>query len=77
MGMSPAPTIANLYVAIHEAAKILQYLSTTLHYLRRFIDDGFGIRIHDPDPTVDNNNWATIQAAFNSGTLECWEFTPQ
>ena len=76
MGMSPAPTIANLYVAIHEAARILQHLSTTLRYLRRFIDDGFGIWIHDPDPIVDNNNWATFQAAVNSGTLD-WEFTPR
>ena len=36
MGMSPAPTIANLYVAIHEALKILQYLEDSiscLHYL--------------------------------------------
>ena len=78
MGMSPAPTIANLYVAIHEASNILKYLEDELRYLRylrRYIDDGFGIWIHNPDPTVDQANWATFQAEVNSGSLD-WEFTP-
>ena len=41
MGMSPAPTIANLFVAIHEASDILQFVGTSLLWLKRFIDDGF------------------------------------
>ena len=45
MGMSPAPTIANLYVAIHEKESILNFLTSCLLYLRRFIDDGLGIWI--------------------------------
>ena len=40
MGMSPAPTIANLYVAIHEAMCILQFLLAVLMWLRRYINDG-------------------------------------
>ena len=43
MGMSPAPTIANLFVAIHEQLCILQVLKLSIMCLRRFIDDGFGI----------------------------------
>ena len=65
MGMMLAPTIANLYVAIHKALKILKYLKTDLPclcYLWRYIDDGFGIWIHNPDPIVDEAKWATFQA---------------
>ncbi len=43
MGMSPAPTIANLFVAIYEAKKIIPLIGTYLLLLRWFIDDGFGI----------------------------------
>ncbi|KAL3763565.1 hypothetical protein ACHAW5_008108, partial [Stephanodiscus triporus] len=50
MGMSPAPTIANLYVAIYEELHVLKYIPLPVLYLRRFIDDGFGIWLHDPDP---------------------------
>ena len=39
MGMSPAPTIASLYVAIHEKAKIIGKFDS-LSYYRRFIDNG-------------------------------------
>ena len=54
MGMSPAPTIANLFVAIHEQLYILQYLRTFLMWLCQYIDDDFGIWLHDPDPVVDD-----------------------
>jgi hypothetical protein len=57
MGMSPAPAIANLYVAIYETAHILQYIPSVVLYLRPFIDDGFGVWLHDPDPAVDQRNW--------------------
>jgi hypothetical protein len=40
MGMSPAPTIANLYVAIYEATHTLLLLDSFLFYLKRFINDG-------------------------------------
>lgn len=74
MGMSPAPSIANLYVAIHEAQRLLQYIGKFLLYLKRFIDDGLGIWLHDPDPAIDDENWREFQAAVNSGGLT-WTFT--
>ena len=74
MGMSPAPTIANLYEAIHEAMCILQFLLTFLIWLRRYIDDGFGVWLHNADPAVDAANWETFKAAINSGGLK-WTFS--
>jgi hypothetical protein len=57
MGMSPAPTIANLYVAIYEQFHILQYIPQVVLYLCCFIDDGLGIWLHDPDTEVNEKNW--------------------
>ena len=74
MGMSPAPSIANLYVSIYEQTHIQHHFTPHLHYLRRFIDDGFGIWVHDPDPTVDNNIWTRFVDSVNNMGLT-WEFT--
>jgi len=74
--MSPAPTIANIYVALHEKKHILRFLQTYLRFLKRFIDYVFGIWIHDPDPTVDTANWIEFKAAVNSGSLD-WIFSPR
>jgi hypothetical protein len=38
VGMSPAPTIVNLYVAIYEATHILPLLGSFSFFLKRFID---------------------------------------
>ncbi len=46
MGMLPAPTIANLFVAIYEAEHIVPKIRSYLLLLRRFIDDGFGVWLH-------------------------------
>jgi hypothetical protein len=43
MGMSPAPTIANLYVSLFEAGHISPGNPRHLFFLRRFINDGIGI----------------------------------
>ena len=56
MGMSPAPTIANLYVAIFELEHIIPLLDKFLLFYKRFIDDGFTIWLHDLDPTIDAQN---------------------
>ena len=56
MGMSPAPSIANLFVAIYEASNILRFLNSGLFYLKRFVDDGFGIWVHDADSAKDAAN---------------------
>ena len=42
--------------------------------LQRFIDDGLGIWVHDPDPTVDAANWIEFKAAVNAGGLS-WTFS--
>ena len=76
MGMSLAPTIANLYVTIHEIAKLLPHLHRSLMSLKRFIDDGFGIWLYDSNPALDKTNWEEFQDAVNSGGL-CWTFTKQ
>jgi hypothetical protein len=74
MGMSPAPTIANLYVAIYEEMHVLTFVPSTVRYLRRFIDDGFGVWLHDPDPTVDERNWKDFQDCLNASGLK-WIFS--
>ena len=74
MGMSPAPTIANLFVAIYENTHILPYIPRVVLYLRRFIDDGFGVWLHDPDPLIDESNWREFQATLNCSGLK-WIFS--
>ena len=74
MGMSPAPSLANLYVALHEERAVLPFLGNCVFYLKRFIDDGLCIWLHDPDPEVDALNWSRFQTAVTSGGLD-WTFT--
>ena len=73
MGMSPAPTIANLYVAIFELSNILPLLDKYLFFYKRFIDDGFAIWLHDIDPTTDAKNWLDFQSIINRSGLQ-WTF---
>jgi hypothetical protein len=74
MGMFPAPTIANLYVAIFETVHILQYIPVVVLYLHCFINDGFGVWLHDPDPAVDERNWTKFQDCLNASGLR-WIFS--
>ncbi len=74
MGMLPAPTIANLCVAIYEATHILPLLNSFLFYLKRFIDNGLGIWLHDPDPDVDTANWTLFKTLINAMGLR-WTST--
>jgi hypothetical protein len=77
MGMSPAPTIANLYVAIYERDNIIPLIGSYLMYYKRFIDDGFTIWLHDNDPATDANNWNDFKAICNAMGLS-WTFkSPQ
>ncbi len=66
MRMSPAPTIANLFVAIYKAKKIIPLIGTYLLLLRWFINNNIDIWIHNPDPTIDATNWQTIQVIANA-----------
>ena len=70
MGMSPAPTIANIYVAIYEEMHVLNFVPSTVRYLRHFVDNGFGVWLHDPDPTVDERNWKDFQDCLNASGLK-------
>ncbi len=74
MGMSPAPTIANLYVAIYEEMHLLKHIPQPVLYLHRFIDDGLGIWLHDPDPTTDARKWEEFQDCLNASGLN-WIFS--
>jgi hypothetical protein len=74
MGMSPAPTIANLFMAIHENTHVLPYIPQVVLYLCRFIDDDFGVWLHDPDPLIGESNWREFQANLNSSGLK-WIFS--
>jgi hypothetical protein len=74
MGMAPAPSIANLFVAIYEETHIAAFPSTSLHFLRRFIDDGLGIWLRDPDQEKDEENWTHFQHLVNEMGLQ-WEFS--
>ena len=56
MGMSSAPRIANLFMAIYETTHVLPYIPQAVLYLCHFIDDGVGVWLHDPDPLVDESN---------------------
>ena len=73
MGMSPAPTIANLYVAIYELEFIIPLLEKYLMFYKRFIDDGFAVWLHNPDPTIDAENWNNFKALINAMGLS-WTF---
>ena len=64
MGMSPAPSIANFYVAIHEAQAIIDSFDSNIFYLWRFIDDGLAIWLHDPDSSVNALNFAIAGRAI-------------
>jgi len=76
MGMAPAPSIANLFVAIYEAAHIVTFPKTSLPFLRRFIDDGFGIWLRDSNQQRDTENWDTFTKLVNAMGLQ-WEFSPR
>lgn len=74
MGMAPAPSIANLFVAIYEGAYVTSFPSSSLHFLRRFIDDGFGIWLRDPNQQEDDAKWELFQSIINGMGLQ-WEFS--
>lgn len=74
MGMAPAPSIANLFVAIYENSNIITFPTTHLMFLRRFIDDGFGIWLRDTDNTKDTQQWELFQTIVNEMGLS-WEFS--
>ncbi len=73
MGMLPAPTIANLYVAIYELNHIIPLLDKYLMFYKRFIDEGFAIWLHNLDPAVDAKKWNDFKTLINAMGLR-WTF---
>jgi hypothetical protein len=77
LGMAPAPTIANLFVAIYENDHIIPLIGKYLMYYKRFIDDELAIWLHDNNPAVDTSNWNEFKAICNAMGLR-WTFkSPQ
>ncbi len=74
MGMSPAPTIANLYVSIFEEQYLPPGTPRQLSFLQQFIDNGLRIWLTDPNPTTDELEWECFKKLINSMGLT-WEFT--
>ncbi len=74
MGMAPAPSIANLFVAIYKETHIPPLPTSSLLFLRRFIDDGFGIWLRNTDYQQDCLAWKLFQDMINNMGLR-WEFS--
>ena len=74
MGTPPACQYANLFFAIHERRIMPRFRQHLLIY-KRYIDDIFGIWLHDPDPAVDKVNWLAFQHAIGSYHGLNWVFS--
>ena len=74
MGTPPAPSFATLYYGIFEMT-LLHEFGPNLLYLRRFIDDQFGIWIHDNDPQADYQRWQSFKDRQQNFYSLQWEFS--
>ena len=74
MGTPPAPSFASLYYGIFELELYLEF-SESLFYLKRYIDDQFGIWVHHPDPVIDRERWESFQARQQSFCSLNWVFS--
>ena len=74
MGMSPVPTIANLYVAIFETEIILPLFKKHLPLYLRFIDDGLAVWQHYNDKVLDDEKIQEFKTTINNSGLQ-WTFT--
>ncbi len=74
MGAPPACAYAQLYFGIYEL-QVIPRFQTHLKLFYRYIDDGFGIWIHDPDPAVDTANWEQFQTEYGSFGKLIWDFS--
>ena len=70
MGMFPLPPIANLFVAIFENKDIIPQFKEIIDLLQRFIDDGFGVSKHHPNPAMDEERWTTFKDNLNKSDLK-------
>jgi hypothetical protein len=75
MGTPPAPSYATLYYGIYETNTLLTTFSNSLADFVRYIDDGLGVWISNPDPLTDAHRWAHFQAITGFGKLT-WTVSP-
>jgi hypothetical protein len=52
----------------------MKYVPAVVLYLRRFINDGLGVWLHDPDLVADKSNWKEFQDCLNTSGLK-WLFS--
>jgi hypothetical protein len=74
MGTPPGANYAELYYGTWEIKFTVNFLENLALYCR-YIDDGIGLWIHHPDPDIDRNSFASLQATMNSFGLLEWEFS--
>ena len=73
-GTSPDTSIANLFLSIFEKENIIQQFANFTPFLKRYIDDGFGVWRHDPDLAKDNAAWHAFQNTLNKCGVK-WMFS--
>ena len=74
MGISPAPPIANIYVAVFGLYNIFEQFQAFLLLYLRFIDDGIAIWQHGNNKAEDSKAFEDFKTAINKSGLT-WEFT--
>eukprot|EP00956_Cyclotella_meneghiniana_P031504 scaffold82847_cov56-Cyclotella_meneghiniana.AAC.1 len=73
MGTPPAPAWAIIFFALKEQQLIPRW-NERVPFYKRYIDDGFGIWYHHPDPVEDARLWQAFQDDFNDWHGLEWEF---
>lgn len=71
MGTSCACMYATLYTALHERKNLIPKFQTNLYFLRRFIDDKFGIWLETTDQA-----WNDFQREMNNFGILVWKVEP-
>jgi hypothetical protein len=66
IGMSPATTVANMFVSLNEQKEMLPKCISSLHLYRGVIDDAFAIRKHDRCHATDLRNYKAFKKTVNS-----------
>jgi hypothetical protein len=69
MGAPPAPAYAMLYYGVHESLHLVPMFLNSLAFYGRYIDDGIGIWICDPDPETDTARWESFRQSTGFGRL--------
>ena len=73
-GTSEATSIANLFLGIFEKENIIHQFASFTPFLKRFIDDGFGVCRHGPDLAKDAKVWNGFRSTLNKCGVK-WTFS--